>query len=93
MRTRLSLLLLALILTAVAVPEAFGAKTMGGTLVSRAKSGIHHPKRHGDVLACDWFWIQCSDGTSDSCCGDVSSCGSYCQTVCGGPCEYVPNAD
>jgi hypothetical protein len=42
-------------------------------------------------LACDWFDISCSNGSSDSCCGSVGSCLGYCSEVCGGPCIYVEN--
>ncbi len=40
---------------------------------------------------CEWFWIECNDGYSDECCGSLSSCWDYCEEVCGGPCEYIPN--
>lgn len=39
-------------------------------------------------LACTWYTITCSNGTTDTCCGSESSCLSYCEEVCGGPCVY-----
>lgn len=44
-----------------------------------------------NVTECEWFWIVCNDGYTDSCCGSVGSCLGYCEEVCGGPCVYVPN--
>jgi|GEM_PF-1957040 len=41
------------------------------------------------AAGCEWFDISCSNGTTDTCCGSVSSCGSYCAEVCGEPCIYV----
>jgi hypothetical protein len=87
MKIRLSLLLLALALTVVAAPEVFGANPKGGALGSGANGGAR-----GDVMDCTWYSITCSNGTTDSCCGDVNSCLSYCATVCGGTCIYVDNA-
>jgi hypothetical protein len=91
MKTRLGLLLLAFVLIAAAVPDAFGAKAVGGAL-GLGKS-LHREKSRGDELACTWYSITCNNGTTDSCCGDVYSCGSYCQSVCGGPCTYSGDAD
>jgi len=41
------------------------------------------------AVGCEWFTITCTNGKTDTCCGSVSSCGSYCAEVCGGPCEYT----
>ncbi|HEX3131077.1 MAG TPA: hypothetical protein VH394_27325 [Thermoanaerobaculia bacterium] len=37
---------------------------------------------------CEEYWIECNNGTSDSCCGSLSSCWSYCEELCGGRCVY-----
>src|ERR1700761_3645732 len=92
MKIRLSLLLLALVLTAAAVPEAFGAKAIGGGMKAGSRVASHATKGRGDVLACDAYWIQCNDGTQDGCCADFNSCFSYCESFCGGPCVYQGEA-
>ncbi len=38
------------------------------------------------ALACTWYDISCSNGTTDECCGSESSCLVYCSEVCGEPC-------
>ncbi len=38
------------------------------------------------ALACTWYDISCSNGTTDQCCGSESSCLSYCGEVCGETC-------
>lgn len=88
---RFSLLLLALVLSALATPGVFGANPRGGAL----GPGGQGPHRPGDSLMCDSFTITCSNGTTDTCCADVTKCLSYCASVCGGPCVYVSgvNAD
>lgn len=78
--TRLSLLLL-LVASVTAAPEAFGAKK-GSTLVA---SGTESKA----AAVCDWYDISCSNGTTDECCGSSSSCGSYCAEVCGERCIEV----
>jgi predicted nucleic acid-binding protein len=60
-------------------------RLIGFPLTSRGLLGGTETKGN---LACDWFDISCSDGSSDECCGSVSSCLGYCSEVCGGPCEY-----
>jgi len=37
---------------------------------------------------CEEFWIECNDGYSDTCCADLGRCWDYCESICGGPCEY-----
>ncbi len=80
--TRLSLLLLVLMVSFLVSPEAFGAK--GNTL--HGKRGHH--ARIPNAKVCEWFDISCNDGSSDVCCGNVDSCLGYCSDVCGGPCIY-----
>jgi hypothetical protein len=76
---------LALIVSMLAAPEAFGANPKGGTLhSSRAKQGF------GAADAC--YTIDCGDGTGTSCCGSVDYCLGYCDGFCGtapGTCQYV----
>jgi hypothetical protein len=74
--TRLSLLMLALVASVIAAPEAFGAK-MKGALGAGTQSQAD----------CTWYSITCSNGKTDTCCGDVTSCLDYCSRVCGGPCR------
>jgi hypothetical protein len=62
-----------------------GPKPKGNSLTATGESGSN------TAVACEWFWIECNNGTTDECCGSQSSCGAYCAEVCGGPCEYVPN--
>jgi hypothetical protein len=88
-KSRFSLLLLALVLAAFATPGVFGANPKGGAL--GAGGGQGH--RSGDILMCDQFTITCNDGSTDTCCADVQNCLNYCAQVCGGPCVYVDNAD
>ncbi|HEX4953979.1 MAG TPA: hypothetical protein VF017_11370 [Thermoanaerobaculia bacterium] len=69
-------------------------QTVKATPVSQkpdpGKSGLTpDPKR--DRTECEWYWIDCGmDGIDDWCCGSFSSCGSYCEELCGGPCDYYP---
>ena len=58
---------------------AGGSGVFQGQITSEGSGGI--------TAACQWYSIDCVDGTSDSCCGSASSCLSYCEEVCGGPCE------
>ena len=69
-RTRLSLFLLALAMSALAVPEAFGAG--GGGKVS-AQSG----KAVG-------YTIYCLDGRTTPCNNSYDYCVGYCDGYCGG---------
>lgn len=62
----------------------------GGGGLSPSASG-EDTQGNGEVLTCEWFWIQCYDGYTDECCGSLNSCWDYCEEVCGGPCEYIPN--
>lgn len=59
-----------------------GAQAKGG--------GLTFSRGHSSET-CEWYWISCSNGTSDSCCADLWSCWDYCESFCGGPCVYVPN--
>jgi hypothetical protein len=76
------LLLLALVVSFMAAPQAFGSSKESGVMGSTGKG-------QGLKGACEWFWISCADGYYDECCGSVGSCGSYCAEVCGEPCIYV----
>jgi len=60
-----------------------GAKGKGG--------GLSPSNSPNAIASCEWFWIECYDGYSDECCGSLFSCWDYCEEVCGGPCEYIPN--
>jgi hypothetical protein len=85
--TRL-LLLLALMVSMLAAPEAFGAKAK--------RSSLRHSRirAKNEALMCDWFTITCADGRTDDCCGDVNSCLAYCDSFCnnGLRCVYQGNA-
>lgn len=71
-KIRLPLLLLALVVSFMATPEAFGAKK-GGKLVPNQ-----------DKLAVDW-WIDCGDGSPYIPCeGSYDYCRGYCDGACGG---------
>ena len=76
-------LLLALLVSMMAAPEAFGAKAK--------RSALRHPHHRSGIMGmtkCEWFDIYCSDGSTDSCCGSVGSCLGYCAESCGEPCVY-----
>lgn len=63
-------------------------------MATESGSGGFGPSSQIDVIdgssstTCDWYWIECNDGYTDSCCGDLESCWGYCERTCGGPCEY-----
>ena len=80
--TRLSLLLLALVVSVLAVPEAFGAKK-GGSLSPGGSSETNA------AMMCEWFDIYCNGVWADECCGTVNGCLVTCVDVCGGPCIYI----
>ncbi|MEM7483463.1 MAG: hypothetical protein AAF481_20075 [Acidobacteriota bacterium] len=54
----------------------------------RSKVSLLRPSGEGNAF-CEWYDIDCGNGTTDECCGSQSSCGSYCAEVCGQECEYV----
>jgi len=86
--TRLSLLLLVLVVSLMTSPEVFGARGKGSSAL-HARGGHHHTRVPNAKMMCDWFDIYCNNGSTDSCCGSVGSCLGYCEEVCGGPCIYV----
>ncbi len=66
----------------------YAAAGAGGR--GRTQGGLSFsPGRSSET--CEWYWIQCSNGASDSCCADLWNCWDYCESFCGGPCVYVPN--
>ena len=82
--TRLTLLLLALMVSVVTAPEAFGAKPKEGT--------IRHSKAKSNSLAAQCFDVYCYGYWADFCCGSVDYCLGYCDGTCGvpqGTCIYV----
>ena len=76
--TRVVLLAVALVVSVLAAPEAFGAKRKDGPATLRHSSG---PR--GMVQACAWLEIGCN---GDLCCGSLAACAAYCDAVCGEPC-------
>lgn len=79
--TRLSLLLLALLMSSLAAPAAFGGGRHGG------KVGFLHTKA---VSGDPDYYIVCSDGRTAVCYGSQSACLQLCATYCKGPCTYDP---
>jgi hypothetical protein len=68
---RFSLLLLALCVSFLAAPEAFGAKKGGQLIPNRTTP--------------QGYWIDCSDGSDlIPCAGSYEYCVGYCDGVCGG---------
>jgi hypothetical protein len=87
--TRLSLLLLALVMSALVVPDAFGGKG-GGKL----GAGKHPHAGTGQAAAeyCDYY-IWCYYIPATECCyGSFSDCYNDCVSLCGGPCDYYGGA-
>ncbi len=80
MRLARLLLLLTVMVSVLAVPEAFGARSKRSTL--------RHPHARPKSLAkvCQLLEISCSDGTTDLCCGSEKGCLAYCDALCGEPC-------
>jgi hypothetical protein len=74
-RTRLSLFLLALVMSAVAAPEAFGlAKGKGGRLIP-----------HSGTTQVQGYQIDCGNGGPlIPCSGSYDYCVGYCDGKCGG---------
>lgn len=79
---RLFLVMLALTVSAMA--SDLGGGSFGTNSPNDGRDG-------SSSTTCDWYWIDCGNGDTDSCCGDLGSCWDYCDRTCGGPCEYVPN--
>lgn len=82
--TRLSLLLLSLVLTVLVAPEAFGAK--------RGHGGALRPSKTPTASAYECFDIYCYGYLSGFCCGTVEECLGECDGVCNvtpGTCIYV----
>ena len=76
--TRLSMLLLSLIMLALAVPDAFAGKFGTGSLT-----------RVGGSSMAPQYTIDCgSNGTIDgTCSGSLEYCLGYCHATCGSPCH------
>lgn len=76
-------------MTETTAPSPFFLASETKTETSRSNMS---PSSKGDnlAMACEWYDISCSNGTTDECCGSQSSCGVYCEEVCGEPCVYRP---
>lgn len=78
---RLSLLMVILVVTFLATPEAFGAKQRGGSLAA-SKGKMKYP----------CYDIYCHGIYSDGCCGTVEECLVVCDERCNltpGTCVFV----
>jgi hypothetical protein len=84
--TRLSLLLFALVMAVLTVPNAFGAKINVGGGVKK----VGHSQ--GLASGCEgWdYEISCSNGSGACCSGSLGGCWDACEWYCGGPCVYIP---
>ena len=88
--TRLSLLLFALVMSVLTVPEAFGARDgvrgKGVGRVSKAKHSITHNKSSD---YCDGFIysITCSNGLGACCTGTRADCLDFCEWYCNESCS------
>ena len=81
---RLSLLLFALLVSVLVVPEAFGGKGGGGM-------GGNGKRLPGGKSAeyCDYY-IYCYYTPITACCyGSFWDCYDECLRLCGGPCDYA----
>lgn len=75
--TRL-LLVLALLLSVLTVPDVFAGKSKHGGILKHS----HGAKALAN--ACEWYDVYCDGVTySDSCCGSLGSCLAYCDETCG----------
>ena len=79
---RLSLLLLALVMSVLVAPEAFGGKPGGGV-----KKGGGSKANAAAAEYCDYY-IYCNDGRDACCYGGLFDCWDACEWYCGGPCVY-----
>jgi hypothetical protein len=70
---RLSLLSLVLI-SVLTAPQAFGITKWGALSANSIEKGV-----------CP-YTITCTNGSSASCCNDLSHCCSACTSLCGGAC-------
>ena len=83
---------LVLLMMLMATVSAMAVNSGGGSLGSGSPPG-QDSLGGSNATTCDWYWIDCGmDGIDDWCCGTFNSCGSYCEELCGGPCDYYPNA-
>ena len=80
---RLSVLLCALVMSVLVVPEAFGAKAVGGV----KKVGGSGAKVASDCVGYD-YEISCNNGSGACCSGGLFDCWDFCDWYCGGPCVY-----
>ena len=78
---RLSFLVLALVMSVLVVPDAFGGKG-GGGVGKRLKGPGAKAQEY-----CDYY-IWCNDGRDACCYGDLGFCWDACEWYCGGPCVY-----
>lgn len=81
--TRLFLLMLILTVSAMA------AQPGGGRL--GAAEGGEDSLGGSNSTTCEWYWIRCSNMYQDECCGNLSTCWTYCEQVCNEPCQYTPH--
>jgi len=92
---RLSLLLFALVMSVLTVPQAFGARKGGGRLVmsgGRLGKGGHSKTQNKSAGGCDGYIysISCSNGSGACCTGSLYDCWDFCDSYCGDSCVYIP---
>lgn len=84
--TRLSLLSLALVMSLVAAPSAFGKRPGGG--------GVGSPSLSKNTTACDGYYSWCYYEPIESCCyADHDTCLAACGRMCGGTCDDYTNEE
>ena len=71
--TRLSLLMLALVVSVLVAPQAFGAKRSRAALTPAQTTS----------LAAECYTVDCGDGRTTPCCNSVEYCLGYCYGYCG----------
>ncbi len=80
---RLSMLLLVLGMSVLVVPDAFGGKGGGGSM---QKGG--GDSRNAEACL---FYVYCYYTPDYAYCyGSASDCCSFCESLCGGPCDCDP---
>jgi hypothetical protein len=84
---RLSVLLLALIVSVLTAPEAFGAK---GTKAGGVKKVGSSDSQRLAASGCEGYdyEISCNNGSGACCSGGLFDCWDACEWYCGGPCVY-----
>jgi hypothetical protein len=77
--TRLSLLVIALLMSVLAAPQAFGGGDKGGGRFGTPQSKSQE--------ACDYY-IYCNNGSTACCYGTLGECWDACESLCRGVCVY-----